>query len=562
MAIRRSLLAALLASCAAGCGLVFGVGDYHVATESGDEAGLPETGTTDGPGSSDGPSSGCTTNAQCSAQATQEGPIDAGPDVDAAAQIDDSGVIPAVCVKATGTCQRLFTAECTSVTGNWKNDDSVLLGTMFATVGATAKTNIARQQSALLAVEEINSTLGGGGLPPVTSGGPVRPLAVLSCQTATSLSNAGKHLVDELHVAGIVGPNLTQDTIDLATTISVKGGTLIMSPAATSSAVAGLADDGLVWTSIPSDVQRAKLVVKSINDDETALHATRGATLKLAIVYRDDAFGQSTFSSISGSLTFNAKLISDAANAPYVKSFKYPATGVPGQNDVAAAVATFKPDVVAVFGTSESVTNVLLPLEVDLETADPSGAVRPSYVLIDPNKVKELTDGLAGPGISTVSPLRTRVRGVGTIPEEASVPVFAAFNNAYVARYGDNPHAPSMGPSYDTMYAMAFAIVATSSEPVTGKSIGKGLAGLGSGTEVELGRASTLSAFQKLIMGQAVNPIGTFSHLKWDGQGTITTGNLEVWCIGLAAGAPTYESSGITMGVTTQSVQGTYTPCN
>lgn len=563
--MRRTLFGLFLTvSCTAGCALVYSVGDYHVVGDGNETGTDPEA----GPPNNDGTAPDgklppeCTTNAECITRAAKEGPVDAGADVEAGALMLDGGVIPAVCVKETGRCQRLLTAECQTLTGDWANEDSVLLATLFATVGATAKTNIARQRSALLAAEEINSTLGGGGLPPAKAGGPVRPLAVLSCETVSNLTRAATHIVDDLHVAGVVGPNLTQDTIDVTTKISAKGGTLLMSPSATSSAVSGLADQNLTWTSVPSDTQRAKLLVRSVGDVEAALHPGRGATLKLAIVYRDDAFGQSTYSSVSGSLTFNGKPIGDAANAAYVKTYKYLPTSVPSQNDVATAVAAAKPDVVLLFGTSESVTNVLYPLEVALETNEPGDAVRPYYVMIDPNKVKEVPDGLGNPAISTVAPLRTRVRGVGTTPETTSVPVFAEFNNAYLARYGDNPRAPSMGPSYDSMYALAFAIAATGSEPVAGKSVAHGLAGLGTGTEVTVGRTSTLSNFQKLSAGQAINPIGTFSHLKWDNQGTIVEGNLEVWCIGLAAGLPAYASSGITMGVATQAVAGTYQQCN
>ena len=299
-----------------------------------------------------------------------------------------------------------------------------------------------------------------------------------------------------------------------------------------------------------------------MGDLEAALHPARGNNLKLAIVYRDDAFGQSTYSSVSGSLAFNTKPIADAANASYVKTYKYLPSSVQTQTDTAAAVAATKPDVVLLFGTSESITNVLYPLEVAMEANEPGDAVRPYYVLIDPNKVKELTDGLGNAAISTVAPLRTRVRGVGTTPEATSVPVFAEFNSAYLSRYGDNPRAPSMGPSYDSMYALAFAIAATGNEPVTGKSVARGLAGLGTGTEVTVGRTSTLSTFQKLSAGQAINPVGTFSHLKWDTAGTIVEGNLEVWCIGLAAGVPAYGSSGITMDIASQVVGGTYAQCN
>src|SRR6185369_860371 len=105
------------------------------------------------------------------------------------------------------------------------NDSAVLLGTLFSTLPtqATSGTNIARQQSALLAFEEINTK---GGLPPAKAGGPSRPIVALSCDEFANAARAATHLVNELHVPAIVGPNTSSDTINLSRDISIKGGTV------------------------------------------------------------------------------------------------------------------------------------------------------------------------------------------------------------------------------------------------------------------------------------------------------------------------------------------------
>ena len=563
MKMTRSILALCTFFSLAGCSLVYGLGEYEVVASS-TNAGV------DGSASDAAPDAiipECTTNQECTDRATAAGPIDAGPD--AAVRALDGGVVPAVCVQATGRCASLFSEDCDGVYGDFQNNDAIVVASLLSTSGALLKTNAPRQQSVLMAVEEINSSLGGGGIPSGVAGAPPRPLVLVTCNAANDLTRAGTHLVDELHVPAIVGPNLSQDTLDFTAKFASKQTSVIMSPAATASSIGSAPDDNMTWCMPPSDTQRAKLTVKQINDIEAYLHGAppggaRPATLKLAIVYRDDAFGQSTSASIAGTLTFNGLSISDAANAPNVMTFKYNPSSVQTQTDTAAALAAFKPDVVALFGTSESVTNVLYPAEKAMELADPGGSIRPYYAMIDPNKVKELTDGLGQAGVpsSGAGSLRPRIRGVGVVTTAASAPVFATFNADYQDRWGTNPRVANMSTSYDILYAFAYALAATAKDPVSGPSVAKGLALLGSGTEIQVGRTTTLKAFQLLGNGEAINPLASFGHLRWDTNGNVAEGLLDVWCVGTAAGAATFATSGMTMDISTQVISGSFTPCN
>ena len=86
--------------------------------------------------------------------------------------------VPAVCVKESGHCVELLTDDCDTITGDYTSDDAVVIGSLFSTKGATAATNIPRQQSAMLAVTQINDV---GGLP--SSTGTPRKLVLVSCTT-------------------------------------------------------------------------------------------------------------------------------------------------------------------------------------------------------------------------------------------------------------------------------------------------------------------------------------------------------------------------------------------
>lgn len=501
----------------------------------------------------------CTTNAECTARLTAEGPFD---DAGLDAGTLDGGIVPGVCVKPDNHCVRVLSPDCTSITGDYLNDNAVLLGTLFSLKGSQAVTNLPRQRSATLAAEEINSTLGGSGLPPAVAGEPRRPLVVVSCDESGNLVRAGTHLADDLHVPAIVGPNTSQDTLDLTTKLSAAKGMLLMSPTSVANSVASLADNNLTWRDIPSDSQRSALTLHQIAAIEAQLHATRGNTLKLGIVYRDDALGQSALGSISGNVQLNGKPISDPSNGPLVKISRYDPTQVATQTAIAQSFITFQPDIVVVFGTAESVTNVLLPFEQGLTLAAADAgttANRAWYVLIDSNKVQELINGLSAANVP--ADLRTRIRGTGVTPEATSASVFGAFNTAYSARFGDNPRVAGMGPSYDGMYALAYALAATTGERPTGASIARGLAKLGTGTSIDVGASTVLGAFQRLTAGESISPRGTFGVLKWDANGDIVGGTVEIWCIGLAANTPYFGSSGLKLDVATQVISGTYTQC-
>jgi hypothetical protein len=376
----------------------------------------------------------------------------------------------------------------------------------------------------------------------------------------------GTHLLKDLHVAGVVGPNTSQDTLDITTKLVANNDTLIMSPTAVAAGISGLPDKNLSWRNIPSDTPRGKLMMQQLNALEDGLKAgtlpaqtaPRTAPLKLGIVYRDDAQGQSNFGAISADLQWNGAGISAASNAAYVKISRYnPANAAA---DTAATVTDYvgvRPDVIAVFGTAESVTGFLVPYEKALETAAPGGP-KPYYMLIDSNKVKELLDGTVAAGVG--ANLRARLRGVGVTSEAAALPVLNAFNSAYTARYGTNPRVSGMGQSYDAMYALALGLAATTDQRPTGTAIAKGLGFLGDGQDVVIGQGNVRTAFQQLAKGTHITVRGTFSEFKWDTNGDLAGGLVEMWCV--SSGSPNFfASSGLLFDVATLTASGGYVPC-
>jgi ABC-type branched-subunit amino acid transport system substrate-binding protein len=476
----------------------------------------------------------CTSNVDCTEQAT--------------AAEGASDPVAAVCVKSSGQCVKLLSDDCDAITGDYTSDDAIVIGSLFSTQGAQAATNIARQQSAMLAVTQINSV---GGVP--AEDGTPRRLVLVSCNETTDLMRAGDHLVNELKVPAIVGPNTSQDTLDLSGSVSVPGGTVVMSPTAVASSIADLRDDGLTWLMVPSDVQRAPLMISQINALETQLRAERNlTTVKLGIVFRNDALGVGTRTSLND-LVINGKPVADTVNLGNNVHINPYSFGAADQSALVDEYLTFLPGIIVLAGTAEAITQVMVPLEAGW----PAGEPRPEYVLIDSAKVPELITAATGN-----DDLRARVRGTGITPSPSSVDVYNSFKVDYQIAYPDSTMVSGMGPAYDATYAIALALVARAGDPVSGTAVKEGLRFLTGGSmEVDLGATHVLAAFQKLAAGEKVDAHGTFTSLAWSDQGTVLGGTIEVWCIGSSAGKPSYQSSGLTYDLMTNQKSGEFKPC-
>jgi ABC-type branched-subunit amino acid transport system substrate-binding protein len=86
----------------------------------------------------------------------------------------------------------------------------VLIASLLSTTGAQAATNIPRQQAAMMAVQDINASHASGGILQSSTPGDTHKLVMVSCDEVANFSRVTTHLISELHVPAIVGPNLSQ----------------------------------------------------------------------------------------------------------------------------------------------------------------------------------------------------------------------------------------------------------------------------------------------------------------------------------------------------------------
>jgi ABC-type branched-subunit amino acid transport system substrate-binding protein len=514
----------------------------------------------------------CTTNAQCTAKLSAGG-----------------STVLGVCVhQPTASCVQVTNEDCMTITptprpGESLADGTVLIASLGATTGAQAATNLARQQAAMMAVEEINASNASSGILQSTTPGDARKLVMLSCDANANLQRAATHLITELHVPAIVGPNLSQDTLDLTLgnrglPSSAQAGTALLSPSAVASAIATIPDNGLSFMMVPSDIQRVPLMENRINTLEAQLKAQRGKPfIKLAIYYRSDALGKGTRDGLD-TLMINGVSLAAAINAGKAREDQYD----PASTDNSALVTqylSYQPDIIVVIGTAEAVTYFTKPLEAAWPTGS-SAPPRPYYVAIDSTKVPELLTQVSGPNGPDE---RKRWSGTGITPTPESTQAFTSFQVAYGQRWKDPmtglalPATVSgMGPAYDAVYTIALSLVGKRDTVIQGAMVAAGMPSLASNTQP---CASDLSGFQApcfsisehsrtlyqnmswLLGAQKVTEVGTFGRLEWDSQGAKSSGLIELWCIDGSGPKPVYASSGQTFDIKSQTSAGSYTQC-
>jgi hypothetical protein len=488
----------------------------------------------------------CTTHVDCTERLTQ--------------QAASATRIIGHCTKPEGKCVPLFTDQCARVTGDPLDEDAILLGSLLSD-------EFRHSDPAILAVEEIDSAVAGGGIPRAGNRGKPRPLALLSCtESASDPLPAARHLLETLQVPGVIGPDIDENALNIVRELIGSGSanTALMSPTSLIDDLGALPDNHLMWRNVPAGSELAQLVFVAYGELELALRASK-PTLKLGIVYRDDAFGQNAIAQISARAEFNGKPLSDPTNAAFVRIGKYSRGDETAITALLTQYQSDPPDMMLLLGGVESITGFIKPLELGL--ANSAGALgKPTYLLFESNKVSELLELVDPKKTPGVRPdLRSRLWGVGFAPTASAQPAYDGFRVAFANRFGQNPDGSGMGSAYDAVYAFASALAATAGEPPSGASLAAGLASMSrasaSSEALRVGRLDALQLLGAFSTGSIPRVLGTFNELKWQENGDYIGGRAEIWCVSVANGSPYFATANVSMDLQTRMITGARTPC-
>ena len=298
----------------------------------------------------------------------------------------------------------------------------VRIGLLAPLSGPQTYLGVDFKNSALLAIEEINAA---GGL----NGKPVELLA-RDCKTAqpeaAATSIAGVEWLAAAGVVAIVGPDASSLVLAVKDTL-VAHGLPLVSPAASAAELTGLADEGLIFRTTPSD---------SLQGVALAGRIARDGMTKIAIIHRDDAYGRGLAGKLAEEFELGGGEVQAKIGFPEDKLTDF-------QPEVAEAVAAGVPDAIVVIGFALDSAGIVTAVYADVP------APRPALYGCDGNRDPALVQNAPDEillGMRFSSPVSVE-----------SEPGYMHFEDIYVDTLGDEPIGGEF--TYDAIYLVALALV-------------------------------------------------------------------------------------------------------
>jgi branched-chain amino acid transport system substrate-binding protein len=475
-----------------------------------------------------------------------------------------------ICRKSDSKCVPLKTNECTLVDGDPSRDDSFMIGAVLPTTGADDIFGKPVELAIQLALSEIKNELSGI---PTSTPGVNRPVLFIGCSDNSDLEDdtarkAATHLSEVLQVPAIIGEAFSGSTLTIANDVTIKNGTLLISPAATSDTITSLSDNDLVWRTSPPDKLQAAALKLYVPEVEQLVRANftmemmpPDTKVKVAILHNTDSYGVGLADGVlSGSdsppLQINGVALNDPSNAANYKRTQYSDLIVDEQLAAANELAeTFHPHIVLLFGFSEAIS-----IMSTIEDNWTGGTIRPRYVFPDAVLSSDLSNA-----VGADASLRSRV--TGTIPGTQNQQ-FIGFVDRYNLKYSsekNNYPANTFGAAggYDAVFLLAYATATLNGMPETGKNLAEGLKLLSEGASIEAGAKNVSKGFTELLTKGTMNYNGASGPLDFNPATGEAQSDIQIWCLPEDGGMTgDGRSSGRFYEAASKKLAGTFAACN
>lgn len=509
-----------------------------------------------------------------------------------------------ICIE--NKCTPLLSEDCTHVVGTKEDlaqDDVLVYGFLMNVAGAgTISQGLGSLGGAILGRQHFYSSF--GGVPGGTPGAKVRPLVYVVCNEFVDVQRAAKHLVNDLKVPLMLGPELSEDTMTIAPNVTVPAGTLLM-PTSTSGALRTL-QGGLTYRNLANDDDYVPLYQEALKQKETQLKnaaITDGTNLKVAIYFKGDIGGTYLSTLLRQSLTFNGKTAQENVDSGATKlfNFGYSSGMTQAQSDAATAkavtdVVAFQPHVVLVIGAGETFTGMR---SIESGWAASNGALpyKPIYLAYSAASGFNWASWMGIPGNETIRSrlmfptptLPVPTDAVGVASRNQAIAEFNAnfgvgFQLSYLDNFGSGDAGVILpdsgvdaGPAtaigslatgaalsmYDNGHlaplATVSALTAYPDGKITGARLAEALRKFGAGTEF-----SITSNDSKQPLSDAVANLQKGSGIAWHGiTGVIKYGDdgstrtlIQLRCVGAAPGYAT-ANAGVFYSLAAGAISGT-----
>jgi hypothetical protein len=463
---------------------------------------------------------------------------------------DANGGAPFRCLKATGLCVPLTSADCPRIQGtreDYLNDNAIFYGVLSQPdINGTLKESIID-----LAREQINKQ----NIPSATPGGPPRPLVGVVCSgeiTASGLgSSAGairatRHLTEVVKVAGMVGPDLAPTLLDTFNQY-LKPNSVITFQTNSASRFTPDVSNGLIVSMI-GGVDAVPFTTAGLMRDYveqrtlTEVPPIRAASepLKVAYLWSSSAQTDPVFTKTVAELRFNnLPARENGANFKVVDigdTLDRVLVPDPTQNVAksVAEIAAFRPHVIIILTPPALAPSLLIPFEAQIP--DP----KPIYI-----SQLGSWQGTIASVIGNRDSLRKRY--IGTTAAAATID--AALVTELSIQFGQKfPEFASVNllpllgtlSAYDSMFAMAYGIVGAGAVPIDGAAIATGMKRLTSGKEIPVGVSGNVmqQGFAALQGGSSILFKGTTGGVAFDETGQRPYGARE-YCVRAVGGIAT-----------------------
>lgn len=334
-----------------------------------------------------------------------------------------------------------------------------------------------------LAIQHINEAGGVLGQPVVFVTGDTQ------VDTTQGVAEA-RRLVEIENVAAIVGPLSSTVTIAVAETVTGAARVPTISPSATSPGVSAANDDGYLFRSTVSDAAQGPVLAD--------LAVAEGFD-NVAVLFINDAYGQGlaeAFENAYGGTVTSASYEDGAAS--YISELQSVAGG-------GAEV------LVAIGFPTQAQLFIREALENDIFN---------KFLFVDGTKSQDLIDAIGAEFLNGFK---------GTAPAAADTAAAQAWNDAYIAEYGELPTLPFVREAYDATIAIALAAELAGS--TDGAAIRDALVRVASppGATFVPGADGVAAALAAVRDGDDINYEGAATTLDWNADGDVTSGIIGIW---------------------------------
>ena len=352
--------------------------------------------------------------------------------------------------------------------------------------GPLAEFGPAIQTGVELAIKHLNDA--GGVL-----GQPVEIVVGDTALDPTQATEEARRLIEVEGVHAIVGPLASSITLAIVESVAADAGIPVISPSATSPQLTIAEDNDFLFRSTVSDAAQGPVLAQ--------LAADQGYT-NVGVLFLNDPYGQGLAEAFDAAWDGEANLVSiEPRQATYLAELQQAAN-----NDTEALIVIAFPQEAEIF--------IREALEQGLFD---------EFLFVDGSKSQDLVDAIGGDYLNGM-------RGTAPAPGPESDSL-RAFNEAYVAEFGELNPLPFIREAYDAAIAIGLATQAAGSiDPADIRDALREIAAP-PGAAYPVGAQGIANALAALASGDSINIEGAATSLDWNENGDITSG--YNWRLGL-----------------------------